>query len=119
LSELAEIVAFEPDLIFSSRIESTAEKERLKVRIVTDYEDLSCQLATEAPSLLLLNLDVLEGNIRRLEQFARNENCRIIGYYSHVNGQLAAGAKQIGIDVFSRGSFMIRLPDLLREFASA
>ena len=119
MSELAEIVAFEPDLMFSSRIESTAEKERSKVKIVTDYEDLLHHLATEAPSLLLLNLDALKGDIRRLGQFARNENCKIIGYYSHVNGQLAAGAKQIGINVFSRGAFIIRLPDLLREFASA
>ena len=119
MSELAEIIAFEPDLMFSSRIESAAEKERSKVKILTHYEDLLHQLASEAPNLLLLNLDALEGNIRRLEQFARNENCKIIGYYSHANSQLAAEAKQIGINVFSRGSFVNRLLDLLGEFGSA
>lgn len=106
--------------MFSSRIESAAEKERLRVKIVTDYEDLLQLLASETPSLLLLlNLDVLEGNISRLDQFAKNENCKIIGYYSHVNSQLAAEAKQIGINIFSRGSFVNRLLDLLGEFGSS
>jgi len=105
--------------MFSSRIESAAEKERLRVKIVTDYEDLLQLLASKTPSLLLLNLDVLEGNISRLDQFAKNENCKIIGYYSHVNSQLAAEAKQTGINVFSRGSFVNRLLDLLGEFGSA
>lgn len=117
MNELAQIVAFEPDLIFSSRIESTAEKTQSTVRIVTDYEELLHHLTTEPPDLLLLNLDRLEGSLKRLEKFTRKGNCKTIGYYSHVNGQLAAEAKQIGINAVSRGAFVARLPDLLAETA--
>jgi hypothetical protein len=118
LNELAQIVAFEPDLIFSSRIESTAEKTESTVRIVTDYVELLHYLTTEPPDVLLLNLDPLEGRLSRLEEFTRKGNCKTIGYYSHVNAQLAAEAKQIGINAVSRGAFVARLPDFFRETAN-
>jgi DNA-binding NtrC family response regulator len=114
LKETAKVVAFEPDLIFSSRIESTAQKAKYKVRIITDNEELLHQLATDPPDLLLLNLDSLEGNLESLERFVRKGTYKTIGYYSHMNAQLAEEAERIGVNTVSRRAFVARLNDLLR-----
>jgi hypothetical protein len=88
-----------------------------KMKIVTDYEELLRHLTTRKPDLLLLNLDSLEGSLNRLEECIRAGPCKTVGYYSHTNSQLAAEAKRVGIDAVSRGAFVAKLPDVLREVA--
>jgi hypothetical protein len=42
-------------------------------------------------------------------------NSAVIGYYSHVKGQLAEEAKRVGVEkVFSRGAFSARIEEILK-----
>lgn len=66
MNKLTEILVFEPDMLFSSRIENVAEKMSADIAIVTDIEELLRQLAKKTPQLLLVNLDALNGDLERL-----------------------------------------------------
>ncbi len=54
------VVVFEPDLLFSSRIEGQARRIGADLKLVTDYERLLWQLRENVPELLVVNQDFLE-----------------------------------------------------------
>jgi len=89
------VLAFEPDLMFSSRIESPIGKMGVQVKVVKDYDLLLQELTTEIPKLLILDLDALEGKLPALCDLL-SESCVSVGYYSHTNTGLAERAKRAG-----------------------
>ncbi len=117
--ETAEIVAYEPDLLFSSGIEAASAKAGLHAIITSDLEELIWELKQATPRVVFLNLDAAEGKLAALEAFAKNGVCKFVGYYSHVNTPLAEEARRIGIDsILSRGAFVARLDGILKGLGS-
>lgn len=115
---MVQMIAFEPDLLFSSKIEGAAAKNEIEVRVVSDSEELFRTLKETTPRVLLVNLDSWEGNLARLEELARKKSCKLVGYYSHVNTRLADQAKNVGFDtVISRGAFVSGLNQMLNEYS--
>jgi hypothetical protein len=115
----ADVIAYEPDLLFSSKIEAAATKAGLQAKVTSNLEELLRDLEQAAPRVVFLNLDVAEGKLAVLEGVAKHGSSRFVGYYSHVNTQLAEEARRIGISVvISRGAFVTRLPEILKEFSS-
>lgn len=112
----AEIIVFEPDLMFASRIEGAATNAGVGVKFVNDLHEMVEQLRRMTPQTVILNLDAAEGKLDGLEPLVKNGPFKTIGYYSHVNTRLAEDAKRIGIGiVLSRGAFTARLGQILRE----
>lgn len=117
--ETAELIAFEPDLLFLSRIEGAAGRAQVKLKTISNLEELLREAKPTTPRVVFLNLDAIEANLAFLEELAKNASCKIIGYYSHVNTRLAEEARRIGIStVLSRGAFVSRLEEILKESCS-
>jgi hypothetical protein len=110
------IVVFEPDLLFSSRIEGQARRIGADLKFVTDYEGLLRQLRENVPELLIVNLDILETKLVQLQDILGGKSCKSVGYYSHMNVRLGEEAKQCRIGlVMSRGAFVAKLKEVLSQ----
>lgn len=111
-------MAFEPDLLFSSKVEAASRKAGLSARVIGDYDSLVRELELVAPRVLVLNLDALEGKLATLVA-ASKSGPEIVGYYSHVNEPVADEAKRAGVRiVLSRAVFLNRLGNILEEARS-
>jgi hypothetical protein len=110
------IVVFEPDLLFSSRIEGQARRLGTDVRLATDYEGLLRQLRENVLELLIVNLDLLETRLDQLQDILGGKSCKSVGYYSHVNARVGEEAREFGIGlVMSRGAFVKKIKEVFAQ----
>lgn len=115
----AQVIAYEPDLLFSSKIESVAARFGIDVKVTSSLDELLRELKVTVPQLVLVNLDAAHGKLAVLEDFVLKRSCKTIGYYSHVNVQLAEEARRNGVDsILSRGVFAKKLEELLSTLRS-
>ena len=111
-----QILVFEPDLFFSSKIEGVARKMGFEITIIANFEELRQELENTSPRLLILNLDSLESKLREVQRFARGRAGECLGYYSHVNARLAEEARGLAIGTaVARGAFLGRFEDVLKR----
>jgi hypothetical protein len=109
-----DILAFEPDLLFFSKIDGSIRKMGARVRVITDAAVLLQDLTKDTPKLLILNLDALEGKLDMLRDVLSGKPCVSVGYYSHTNTRLGEEADRAGISVgMSRGAFVNRIQEIL------
>jgi hypothetical protein len=115
MTERARVLALEPDLIFSSKIESTTREMGVSLTVVADVPALARELTDKnTPQLLVIDLDAVEGNLVSLKQVLTGKTCTSAGYCSHVNTRLVEEAKQSGVGlVFSRGMFVRNFQTIL------
>jgi len=114
LASNCRIVVFEPDLLFSSKIQSAAGKKGFDVIVVTNFDELRRDLEKTRPSLLVLSLDSLGTSLGETQTFIRLKAEECVGYYSHVNTRVADEARKLAIGtVVSRGAFFSKLEDIL------
>ncbi len=114
------IVAVVTDLIFSTKITSTAKSVGADVKVVRSLEKLDERLAAGGCKTVLVDLDAdgvdVLAAIGRV--CAAADRPRIVAYVSHVRADLIAGARQAGADeVMARSAFVAKLPTLLAESA--
>jgi len=109
------LLLFEPDMLFSSRIESAAARSGLEVKVTGSMDELQRTLQKCVPKALLVDLDALTGE--DLSLFGRlRDRCKLVGYYSHADSKLAAEALATGFDmVIPRRSFVAELNELFAE----
>src|SRR3990172_3823256 len=108
-----EVVLFEPDLLFSSKIEGAAKRLSVELRVLTDLNELLRELEGGGPRAFVISLDALEGKLSALKNLLRGRS-RVIGYYSHVKTYIAEEAKGVGVEtMFSRGAFAARMEEIL------
>lgn len=120
MTESRVVLVFEPDLLFSSKIESEGGRLGAHVSVVTDFDRLVQELTGNLPRLIVLNLDALEGKLVSLKGVVSGKHCISLGYGSHTNRRLAEEARQSGISVvMSRGEFVNRIQDILANALSA
>ncbi len=114
--EEAKILVFEPDLLFSSKLDSSIRKMGDQVMLVTDQANLLQELTRGMPKVLVLNLDAPDGKLDLLRDILGREPCSSVGYYSHTNTRLAEEAKRAGIGVIlPRGAFVSRIREILAK----
>lgn len=75
--------------MFSSRIESAAERAGIQVKVMNNLEEFLEETRQTTPRVALVNLDATEGKLATLEGVAKKASCKVVGYYSHVNSGLA------------------------------
>jgi CheY-like chemotaxis protein len=116
------IFAFIDDLFFMAKIQETARKLNVKVEFVKTEKDLLDRLhqnGEEKPSLIIFDLN--NANAKPLTLIPKlkskmKKGTSIIGFLSHVQGDLKLKAHEAGCDmVLPRSAFSQNLPQLLRR----
>jgi CheY-like chemotaxis protein len=115
------IFAFIDDLFFRTKIQETARKLNVKVEFVkTDKEVLeSIEASEEQPSLIIFDLNNAAAKplttVPKLKSRLK-KGTSIVGFVSHVQGELKVKALEAGCDaVMPRSAFSQNLPQLLRR----
>ena len=120
----ARIYAFVDDLFFMAKIQETSRKMNVKVEFVkTDkdvYERMG-QNGNDKPTLIIVDLNNVAAKpltvIPKLKSKLKKET-NIIGFVSHVQGELKMKATEAGCDmVLPRSAFSQNLAQLLRRHA--
>jgi DNA-binding response OmpR family regulator len=108
------------DLLFSSQVTSVAASCGLEMRVVSDEAALRESVAAGDVHCVLIDLSMPNLALLQLVPELRIRSTlplRIIAFGPHVNVAGLAGARQSGCDeVFTRGQFHHRMPDILRQF---
>ncbi len=116
------IFVFVDDLFFQAKIQETARKLNVKVEFVKAEKDLLDKLkqnGEEKPSLIIFDLN--NANAKPLTLIPKlktklKKGTSIIGFLSHVQGDLKQKAHEVGCDmVLPRSAFSQNLPQLLRR----
>ncbi len=116
------IFAFVDDLFFLAKITETARKLNVKVEFVKSDKDILervGQNGDQKPSLIILDLN--NTAVKPLTTVARlksklKKDTTVIGFLSHVQGDLKIKALEAGCDmVLPRSAFSQNLPQLLRR----
>jgi CheY-like chemotaxis protein len=116
------IFAFIEDLFFLAKIQETARKLNVKVEFVKTDKDLMEKMqqnGEEKPSLIIFDLNNASAKpltlIPKLKSKLK-KGTSIIGFLSHVQGDLKQKAHEVGCDmVLPRSAFSQNLPQLLRR----
>ncbi|MBV9572985.1 MAG: hypothetical protein JOY93_02945 [Acidobacteriales bacterium] len=116
------IFAFVEDLFFQAKIQETARKLNVKVEFCKKEENLLERIkenGDEKPSLIIFDLN--NANAKPLALIPKlktklKKDTSIIGFLSHVQGDLKQKAHEVGCDmVLPRSAFSQNLPQLLRR----
>jgi CheY-like chemotaxis protein len=116
------VFAFVEDLFFLSKIQDTGRKMNVKVEFVKTEKDLTEHMKNngeEKPSLIIFDLN--NANAKPLTLIPKlktklKKGTSIIGFLSHVQGDLKQKAHEAGCDmVLPRSAFSQNLPQLLRR----
>ncbi len=116
------VFAFVEDLFFLSKIQDTGRKMNVKVEFVKNEKELTERMSSngeEKPSLIIFDLN--NANAKPLTLIPKlksklKKGTSIIGFLSHVQGDLKQKAHEVGCDmVLPRSAFSQNLPQLLRR----
>ena len=116
------IFAFVDDLFFVAKIQETARKMNVKVEFVKTDKDLYARLGENGdhkPSLIIFDLNGASSKplstIPKLKSKLKKAT-NIIGFLSHIQGDLKAKAQEAGCDmVVPRSAFSQNLAQILRR----
>ena len=116
------ILVVADDLLFRSKISTTAKSLNVVVRAATTPEAAIERARVDKPTLVLLDLDGQKpAPFEVLEQFAADptlRNLKTVGFVSHVHADLVQKARALGIgSVLARSAFVAQLPELLAAHA--
>src|SRR5438045_8217825 len=119
------IFGFVDDLFFQAKIQETARKLNVKVEFVKSESDLSERMkqnGEEKPSLIIVDLN--SNSVKPLSLIpklkSKLKKTSVIGFLSHVQGDLKQKAHEVGCDmVLPRSAFSQNLPQLLRRHGAA
>jgi len=121
------IFFFIEDLFFLAKIQETSRKLGVKVAFVKNDKDVIAQLTSskeeDRPGLIVFDLNNTSAKpltlIPKLKSKLK-KGTSIIGFLSHLQGDLKAKATEAGCDtVMPRAAFSQNLPNLLRRYGTA
>jgi CheY-like chemotaxis protein len=112
------ILAVLNDLLFASKIRTTAAQLGAEVAIVKSAAAALEAMRASAPSLVILDLNNAPGDplqvVAAMRADASLAHVPTLGFVSHVQTGLIDAARQAGIgEVMPRSAFAMRLPDIL------
>jgi CheY-like chemotaxis protein len=121
-SATTRIFAFVDDLFFLAKIQETARKMNVKVEFVKNDKELQEKMGQngdDKPSLIIFDLNNVGAKpltiIPKLKAKLKKAT-NIIGFVSHVQGELKVKAQEAGCDmVLPRSAFSQNLAQLLRR----
>ena len=113
------VLAVVNDLFFSVKISDAAKRVGIPVEFIKDEKEVMAK-AKNRPTLIIfdLNFDSVEPLklISNLKQGIDYKGISLIGYLSHVQGELKQKAQEAGCDmVMARSAFSQNLPVILKR----
>jgi CheY-like chemotaxis protein len=115
------VLAVVEDLFFTVKINESAKRAGLSVAFVKSERDALDQ-AAEHPALIILDLNFAGIEpvqlIQKLKADPALQKISLLGYVSHVQGELKQAAQEAGCDmVLARSAFSQNLPQILKRHA--
>lgn len=115
------VLAVMSDLFFSVKINDAAKRAGMVVEFVKDAKEVLAK-AKAKPALIIfdLNFDPVEplDLIGKLKSNPEFKQISVIGFLSHVQGELKQKAHETGCDmVLARSAFSQNLPQILKRHA--
>ena len=113
------VLAVVSDLFFSVKITEAAKRCGLALEFVKDSEEVM-EKAKEKPTLIVfdLNFDSVEPIklIAKLKEHSATKGVSLLGYLSHVQGELKQSAQEAGCDmVLARSAFSQNLTQIFKR----
>jgi len=117
------VLAVVSDLFFSVKINDAAKRAGLTVEFIKDEHEVLVK-AKAHPTLIIFDLNFESVNpldiITKLKGSAELKNISVIGYLSHVQGELKQRAHDTGCDmVLARSAFSQNLQQILKRHSGA
>jgi CheY-like chemotaxis protein len=117
--ESKKVLAVLEDLFFTVKINEAAKQARLPITFVKSEYDALEQAKTQ-PALIILDINFQGIDplslIRKLKADEQTKRINLIGYLSHVQGELKLQAQEAGCDmVMPRSAFSQNLPQILKR----
>ena len=112
------ILAILDDLLFTSKIRSTAKQIGAPLLVAKSRDAALAEMRANPPSLVIFDLnnprtDPL-GIVASMKDDATLAGIHTVGFVSHVQTELIEAARQAGVDhVMARSMFAERLPQIL------
>jgi PleD family two-component response regulator len=118
------ILAVVEDLLFTVKIGDAAKRAGLEVEFVKSERDVIDKATNEKPLLIILDLNFSAVQplklISKLKSNAEMKRISLIGYLSHVQGELKQQAQEAGANVvMARSAFSQNLPQILKRHSGA
>lgn len=118
------ILAVLQDLFFTVKIHESAKRAGLPVEFVKSETDALDKAAAERPVLMILDLNFPGVDslklIRQLKADPATKKISLIGYLSHIQGELKQQAQDAGCDmVLAKSAFSQNLLQILKRHAGA
>ncbi|HLX45923.1 MAG TPA: hypothetical protein VKR43_20910 [Bryobacteraceae bacterium] len=119
MPERKKILAVLEDLFFTVKINESAKHAGLPIQFVKSETDVIENAKTGSALIILdLNFQGIEPLklIAKLKSDAETKSISLIGYLSHVQGELKMQAQEAGCDmVLARSAFSQNLPQILKR----
>lgn len=115
------VLAVVDDLFFTVKISDTARRAGLDIEFVKSEIDVM-EKVKELPSLVIFDLNFNGIHplqiIQNIKGAAEFKGVSLIGYLSHVQGELKVKAQEAGCDmVLARSAFSQNLPQIFKRHA--
>jgi CheY-like chemotaxis protein len=110
-------------LFFTVKIHEAAKRAGLPVEFLKSETDVLLRAKATQPALIVIDLnfqgvDALK-LVGELKADAATKGISLLGYLSHVQGELKQKAQEAGCDtVLPRSAFSQSLPQILRRYAA-
>jgi|SRR5579862_1395497 len=114
------ILAVVEDLLFTVKISDAAKRAGLEVEFVKSERDVIEKAASEKPLLIILDLNFSAVQplklISKVKSNGVTKQISVIGYLSHVQGELKQQAQDAGANiVMARSAFSQNLQQILKR----
>ena len=115
------VLAVLDDLFFTVKINESAKRAGLPVEFVKSEQDV-LEKAKTLPALIILDLNYAGVDplslVQRLKSEPETRGISVLGYVSHVQGELKQKAHEAGCNmVLARSAFSQNLPQILKRHA--
>ena len=122
MMEKKKVLAVLEDLFFTVKINESAKRAGLPVEFVKSEQDV-LDRAKANPALIIMDLNYAGIEplklIRKLKAEPETKDVALIGYLSHVQGELKQQAQQAGCNmVLARSALSQNLPQILKRHAA-
>lgn len=116
------ILAVVDDLLFTVKISDAAKRAGLDAEFLKTEKDVLDKATEDRPLLIILDLNANSVQpLKLIEKLKGNGNLKqisLIGFLSHVQGELKQKAQEAGANiVMARSAFSQNLPQILKRHA--
>ncbi len=116
------VLAVVSDLFFSVKLTEAAKRAGLALEFVKESKEV-LEKALDKPSLIIFDLNFEDAQplnlIVKLKESSVTKGISLIGYLSHVQGELKLQAQEAGCDmVLARSAFSQNMPLIFKRHSS-